>query len=1096
MNNHFPKELIDRKAREKIVKELNCNILVEASAGSGKTSSLIQRMAALIKSGKFKVDEISAITFTRKAAIELKERFQQKIEESFRETKDEKEKDYLRAALSNLEQCFLGTIHSVCARLLRERPIEAGLDPEFAELDDLDDILLKEEAWERYLLNLKIGESPSLTHLEELGIKPSELVDCYKMVCTYPEVKPSFPVSPKANIKEAVKEMISFSDEASQYIPDEEPKMGYDRLQEAVLSVKRVKGFYDYMKEDYNQIKLLENFGGDFSNQSGKITLNRWTSKEKAKEYRDSLVLELQEKVINPVLQQWREYCYADTIKFVLPAVEYYHQLRQKVSMLNFQDLLLKTSRLLRDYPEVRQYFQQRYKCLLVDEFQDTDPIQAEIIFYLTGLDIYEKKWHKLIPRPGSLFVVGDPQQSIYRFRRADIAIYNLVRELIEKSGGEVLKLQANFRSLQSIGSYLNPIFEELFSSGQRKFQAVYSPMQTTRKDNPQYLSGVKQLIISKGSSKSDTIRQDAQSIARIIRDMVDKGFKLVRTEEEIKAGTSTSVTYKDFMILLRYKGGMDIYARTLAEHGIPFTVSGTTTLNESHQIKELLKLFRLMRDIENQVLIIAVLRGIFFGFSDDDLYQFKEAGGNFDFYEKIPEKLSHKLKENFNRSFCRLRQFHLWTQKLPPVTAMEKIIVDSGLLSHSCLEGYNLNKCGELYFILERLRKAEAGEVIGFASMVDQLEKMLEAGIEEELDILAEENTVRIMNLHKAKGLESPVVFLAISYHSTTHEPTYYIERTGQEPNGYFLISRSNAYHKGKRLAQPKNWEDYCRLEASYNEAEGLRLLYVAATRAKNLLIISSLNHQSNKSNPWLLLLKNIGEEMNMTVPEAGVAGGKAKIEGEENFLLDQYKEIKKECEQWMKDLARSSYYEKTPTDFKDEEKHREVVTVDVGGTAWGSAVHRIFDYFIKEDPDKQLLSLQAEKILEKEGISPKRKVELAEQVQKFKKSDLFKRLEKAEFKYSEVPFTINIMPNHPLYAQLDSQDSLPIILSGTIDLVFKEADGWVVIDYKTDRPKNEQDYPKLVKIYQKQIAIYSQVWQEITGEQVKQSSIYFVGK
>ena len=887
MNNHFPKELIDQKAREKIVKELNCNILVEASAGSGKTSSLIQRMAALIKSGKFKVDEISAITFTRKAAIELKERFQQKIEDSFRETEDEKEKDYLREALSNLEQCYLGTIHSFCARLLRERPMEAGLDPEFAELDDLDDILLKEEAWERYLLNLKIEESPSLTHLEELGIKPSELADCYKMVCTYPEVKPSFAISPKANIKEAVKEMISFSDEASQYIPDEEPKMGYDQLQEAVLSVKRVKGFYDYMKEDYNQIKLLENFGGDFSNQSGKITLNRWTSKEKAKEYRDSLVLELQEKVINPALQQWREYCYAGTIKFVLPAVEYYHQLRQKVSMLNFQDLLLKTSRLLRDYPEVRQYFQQRNKCLLVDEFQDTDPIQAEIIFYLTGLDIYEKKWHKLIPRPGSLFVVGDPQQSIYRFRRADIAIYNLVRELIEKSGGEVLKLQANFRSLQSIGSYLNPIFEELFSRSQGKFQAVYSPMQTIWKDNPQYLSGVRQLIISKGSSKSDTIRQDAQSIARIIRDMVDKGFKLVRTEEEIKAGTSTSVTYKDFMILLRYKGGMDIYARTLAEHGIPFTVSGNTTLNESHQIKELLKLFRLMRDIENQVLIIAVLRGIFFGFSDDDLYQFKEAGGNFDFYEKIPEKLSHKLKENFNRSFCRLRQFHLWTQKLPPVTAMEKIIVDSGLLSHSCLEGYNLNKCGELYFILERLRKAEAGEVIGFASMVDQLEKMLEAGIEEELDILAEENTVRIMNLHKAKGLESPVVFLAISYHSTIHEPTYYIERTGQEPYGYFLVSHSNAYHKGKRLAQPKNWEDYCRLEASYNEAEGLRLLYVAATRAKNLLIISSLNHQSNKSNPWLPLLKNIGEEMNMTVPEAGLAGGKAKIKGEEKFFV-----------------------------------------------------------------------------------------------------------------------------------------------------------------------------------------------------------------
>jgi len=179
-----------------------------------------------------------------------------------------------------------------------------------------------------------------------LGIKPFELVDCYKTVCTYPELKPSFQALPKPNLKEAIKEIISFSDEASQYIPDEEPKMGYDKLEEAVLNVKRMKGFYDYIKEDYNKIKLLENFS-----KSEKVTLNRWTSKEKAKEYRDSLVLELQEKVINPVLQQWREYCYAGSIKFVLPAVEYYHELRRKVSLLNFQDLLIKTYSLIKGLP-------------------------------------------------------------------------------------------------------------------------------------------------------------------------------------------------------------------------------------------------------------------------------------------------------------------------------------------------------------------------------------------------------------------------------------------------------------------------------------------------------------------------------------------------------------------------------------------------------------------------------------------------------------------------------------------------------------------------------------------------------------------------
>ena len=107
--------------------------------------------------------------------------------------------------------------------------------------------------------------------------------------------------------------MLSFSDEASKYIPDEEPKNGYDKLQEAVLVVKRMKGFHDYIKEDYNKIKLLENFS-----KSEKVTLNRWNSKEKAKEYRDSLALDFQEKVVNPILQQWREYCHAGIIEFIL----------------------------------------------------------------------------------------------------------------------------------------------------------------------------------------------------------------------------------------------------------------------------------------------------------------------------------------------------------------------------------------------------------------------------------------------------------------------------------------------------------------------------------------------------------------------------------------------------------------------------------------------------------------------------------------------------------------------------------------------------------------------------------------------------------
>ena len=120
----------------------------------------------------------------------------------------------------------------------------------------------------------------------------------------------------------------------------------------------------------------------------------------------------------------------------------------------------MRAARLLRDNPEVRRYFRKRFHPILVDEFQDTDPIQAEILFLLTGTDDAERDWTRLAPAPGSLFLVGDPKQSIYRFRRADIDIYNLVKERIEASGGETLDLSANFRSLPSIADWVNPLFD------------------------------------------------------------------------------------------------------------------------------------------------------------------------------------------------------------------------------------------------------------------------------------------------------------------------------------------------------------------------------------------------------------------------------------------------------------------------------------------------------------------------------------------------------------------------------------------------------------------------------------------------------------
>ncbi|MDD2352493.1 MAG: UvrD-helicase domain-containing protein, partial [Atribacterota bacterium] len=232
--------LSDEKARKQILTDLRHNFLVEASAGSGKTSSLVGRMVALVRSGTYSIEQIVAITFTRKAAIEMKERFQEKMESVLMQCKDIRGKELLRKALADIEQCYIGTIHSFCARLLREFPIEAGLDPTFQEMDEIDNVIFMEKAWENHLGNLKVTDSEILKNLEYSGIEIKDLKGCYKQVCLYPDTRISYKISANPNLSKTWKKMVSFCEEADEYIPKPETEKGYDKIQEAIQQVLRL----------------------------------------------------------------------------------------------------------------------------------------------------------------------------------------------------------------------------------------------------------------------------------------------------------------------------------------------------------------------------------------------------------------------------------------------------------------------------------------------------------------------------------------------------------------------------------------------------------------------------------------------------------------------------------------------------------------------------------------------------------------------------------------------------------------------------------------------------------------------------------------
>lgn len=1091
----------DQVEREQILTDLNHNFLVEAGAGSGKTSILIKRMIALIQSGSYSVDKVAAITFTRKAAIEMKERFQQELEETFLKCIELKEKERLRIALASIGQCYIGTIHSFCARILREFPIEANLDPGFVEMDEMDNVLLMEKSWEQYLNSLKKSHYERIKNLEETGIEIKDLKDCYQQVCLYPDVDVFHQPSPFPSLDEAFEVLVDFCKEAILYIPPSGAETGYDNIQEAILSVLRLKNYEPFIQKDFNKIKLLEDFNRDFSH-SNQIILKRWKDKKIAKEYKEKVLPELRDRHIEPAIRLWREYCYYPIFQFIIPAVQFYQHLRERYSMLNFQDLLSKATELLKGHSEIRRYLQSKYQTILVDEFQDTDPIQAEMIFFLTGYNILEDDWQKIIPRQGSLFIVGDPQQSIYHFRRADITVYQQVKELIKKSKGRVVRLNSNFRTLKSVGAYLNPIFQKLFSEQDGAFQAHYSPMETLRENRPEYLSGVRQLVIHWDQLKDKIIENDAHAIAKLIRNWMNRKTKIARQEDEIRRGLSSELRYSDFMILLRYKKGMEIYSRVLAKYDIPVTASGSLSIHHSLGVREFLKLLRLLRDPDNQVLLVAVLRGIFFGFSDEELYQFKETGGVFDFLKEIPISVQNELREKYIEAFNQLKRYYEWSRQLLPIQSLERIMDYSGILLSASLRLDDLSQKDELYFLLEYLRKSDTDSFYTFSGMVEEIEKICLSGIEEEFNLQSDENSVRIMNLHKAKGLEAPIVFLAIPFNHKKHSPNCYIQRKNTVPQGHFAVKKTHLYGNGKIIAQPPNWKEYCQTEELYLQAEEVRLLYVAATRAKNMLVISSLGEASsqNKNLPWGPLLMDLEQDMILPIPDIKIKKKEIHLPV---YTQEEFKIFKEEIAKTSEALSTKNYLEKTPSQIKErvfEQMPILPLTGNTRGTCWGNAVHEVLEYLLVYKPTDDSLLSYILYSLEKNNLPVTRKSELYQLIKSFQKRSLFSRIKESAKVLVEVPISMKVNSSDSLYRELLASEEkinkhlLPVVISGTVDLAFWEADGWILVDYKSDLPKEEKDFLFLEKIYQKQINTYQEIWESLTGEKVKEKIIYFL--
>lgn len=1058
----------DQTARFRIRRELTRSMLVEAGAGSGKTHEMATRMAAGVAEGVYAVEHMAAVTFTRKAAAELRGRFQLALEADLMAA-DGDRAIRLRSALANLERFFAGTIHSFCARLLRERPVEAGVSPGFTELDDAEEMMLRRQSWRDYRAQAKAAGQADLLALLDAGVDARHFERAFHTICDYEDVEfpPGDATMPDGEA--AWKALGEFWDAMQSLLPEKIASDSKCATQGRCDRFARSFNFASRHAPDTADVAdLLEIW------QAKPNVTQKWWPTKRAALDAEALHSAFRAAVVIPFLQRWRPYVYRLAVSLLVRAREAARAERLRRNSLSFNDLLLITAKMLRENPDVRRSLQQKYRWLFVDEFQDTDPIQAEIMFLLAGAEG---------PAPGrSLFVVGDPKQSIYRFRRADIDIYSDVRaRLAGEDGSGIVRLTTNFRSVPGLCAWANSVFEQRFPTDPTPHAPAFAPLEPYREagTGSQTEPHRARLVIPEGAD-------EGAMIARYIRAEVDAGRR----------------KYSDFLVLTRKRKPLRSLARALEAMRVPIEVTGAGAFGESEEVRHLALLLAALADPQDAVTLVGVLRGPLFGLSDRELFAYREAGGHFNLFA------SAGTATRVENALSTLRRWHKWVSMLPPGAALERVLEDSGMLALAAASPDGV-EAGDLLHAVDRVRAiVESGFTL--ADAADTLEAWVENDGElresSEVDSLPLEpgrpDVVRVMNLHKAKGLEARVVFLADPAGGFRPRPDIRIVREEGAALGYLQICK-DALHggQGKVLAEPAGWTELAEEEKAYLDAEVDRLLYVAATRARDLLVVSRPQGKSRGTPAWDEFDAFLSQAPALSVPAtvalpppasvdlsdaaleratsaAARAHNKSRTPSwaavsvtSEAKLLDRAERLAE-----LSARADASYAEAGEKADASADPTRTILPTTAShradaGIAWGTLVHGLLEHAMRHKSatrdDLRRLALW----LTMEEPALRQVIDLAlDTVQAVAGAAFWKDARASDECHEEVPFSLR-----------EDRAGVPTVVGGTIDLVYRATTGaWRILDYKTDTDVTAEE---LRARYAMQLEMYRQAWARFGG-------------
>lgn len=1056
------------------LKRLDENFIVEASAGTGKTRAILDRAEFLVDHDQgFPMSQLAAITFTEKAAAELRNKLRRRLEAKAAKAL-QSEQPRIQKLLSEFEQAQISTIHSFCAHLLRLRPIEAGISPAFKMMDEADSAALFDRVWDKWLESNLVNNPGFFTRLRSMEIPVSDLKFLAKKLYHNRDLLKGIDGS---LAEEDFKRLLKDAGEAFARL--------FIRTQKEVkgTSIKVLPEFMERMKELLNsepekaeEVWLKIDYAG--------IT-KPWKSNPAAVEIREEMT---------GFFKRIRAHALALALEEIKRFITMLGEEKERLEILDFQDLLIKARDLVKKDRVARDYFRKRFNYILVDEFQDTDPVQVELVFLLAGLENDPAdNWRLVKLKPGKLFLVGDPKQSIYRFRRADLEIYELAKKtLLENSGkaSEVM-LDKNYRSHPGILDWVNITFENLIRK-QSGFQPEYKklvPGEPGAKLTPPLEKPVIVLELEKDPSLPpqktrfgvENVRiVEARAVADFIQWSIENQLQVWETGDKSRARPAK---YSDFAVLYGKHKYIQYIREEFRSRNIPFQMEASQEFLKRDEIAGLRAILSAIVNPLDQVALVSSLRSLFLAVSDLELLEFARDKGTWNWLETKPDPGKHGAIAD---AYEFLKELYNARDRKPITWIIEQLILRSriGLLKtlHPQFNQALLN--------IERIKAASRSfDQDPAAGIFDFITWMENLGAGEDSswpELMADKasNAVSIMTYFKSKGLEFPIVILANLSNALP-------------AGGDVLIKNWKHGSLAVRLKnfQTLNYQDMDKNESIHIDCQNIRNLYVAATRAKQYIVIPDHRAIDKCAGQYM-------EKLSAGLPEPGKQArqlaemlqprkasefklSKQALEKSRLEIFSSLKpaptEIEKGKAEFEKELQQKIHQAKKYVELtapSKEELFEEFDPEKAGARDQaleiGSIAHKVIEYAGKENLETALLLAQS---LAQESAREKALPQIQELVRAFFESELKAKIDSGDC-FQELPFLIEF--EHKLYR-------------GKIDLVLREKNSVILVDFKTDRITKEEADARAKK-YQRQMQIYAEAVSRIKNHQLAETSIYFL--